>query len=161
MRSGELARHTGVSTDTLRHYERMGLLARPQRTSGGYRAYEQQALDRVRLVRRALSIGISLRELADILKIRDGGGAPCRRVRQIAESKLVEMEQQLADLTVMRKHLRRVLRGWDQRLARTPRGRKALLLETLEGEMTRGAAPRGFPTRRNKASARHTKEKEK
>ena len=144
MRSGELARLTGVSTDTLRHYERIGLLARPQRTSGGYRAYEPHALERVRLLRRALSIGFSLPELAAVLKIRDGGGVPCRRVRELAESKLMELEQQLADLLVMQKHLRRVLRDWDERLARTPRGRKALLLETLEGELKRGASSLGF-----------------
>ena len=77
MRSGELAQRSGVSTDTLRHYERMGLLARPQRTLGGYRAYEPQALDRVLVVRRALSIGFSLCELAAIFRIRDCGGAPC------------------------------------------------------------------------------------
>jgi DNA-binding transcriptional MerR regulator len=138
MRSGELAKQTGVSTDTLRHYERMGLLARPQRTRGGYRTYEAQALDRVMVVRRALSIGFSLRELAAILKIRDGGGAPCHGVRALAESKLAQLEQKLADLLVMRKHLKRVLRDWDQRLSRTPRGERARLLETLQGEFKRG-----------------------
>jgi DNA-binding transcriptional MerR regulator len=158
MRSGELARLTGVSTDTLRHYERMGLLARPHRTTGGYRAYEPQALDRVRVVRRALSIGFSLRELADIVKIRDGGGAPCRRVRELAGAKLMQLEQRLADLLVVRKHLRRVLRDWDQRLARTPHGARARLLETLEGEMTRGATFLGIRTPHTKKPRRRKDE---
>ena len=60
MRSGELARLVGVSTDTLRHYERLGLLEIPARTSGGYREYSSGSLERVRLIRRALSIGFSL-----------------------------------------------------------------------------------------------------
>jgi hypothetical protein len=84
VRSGELAKITGVSTDTLRHYERIGVLARPPRTSGGYRQYPVEAADRVRLVRRAMAIGFSLDELARILHMRDHGGAPCRQVHALA-----------------------------------------------------------------------------
>ena len=71
MQSGELANLAGVSTDTLRHYERLGLLARPQRTESGYRRYTPQSLERVRLIRSALSVGFSLPELTAILKMRD------------------------------------------------------------------------------------------
>jgi len=70
VRSGELARLAGVSTDTLRHYERLGLLPKAQRTEGGYRQYTAQSLERVRLIRRALTIGFSLPELTVILKMR-------------------------------------------------------------------------------------------
>jgi DNA-binding transcriptional MerR regulator len=87
MRSGELARECGVSTDTLRHYERIGVLPRPKRTASGYREYPADAGKRVRLVRRALGIGFTLDELAGILQTRDAGGAPCREVRALAESK--------------------------------------------------------------------------
>ncbi len=62
LRSGELARLAGVSTDTLRHYERKGLLARPRRSCNGYREYPASDLDRVRLVRGALGIGFTLNE---------------------------------------------------------------------------------------------------
>src|SRR5947207_15027156 len=82
LRSGELARRAGVSPDTLRHYERKGLLA-PCRTPSGYREYSAEAVDRVRLIRRALSIGFSLDELAPILAARDRGRAPCRAVRAL------------------------------------------------------------------------------
>jgi len=64
MRSGELARICGISTDTLRHYERVGVLPRPKRTPGGYRQYPSEALKRVQLVRRALEIGFTLDDLA-------------------------------------------------------------------------------------------------
>jgi DNA-binding transcriptional MerR regulator len=68
MRSGGLARLTGVSTDTLRYYERLGLLPKPPRTGGGYRDYPTTSLERVRLIRRAMSVGFSLSELTTILK---------------------------------------------------------------------------------------------
>jgi len=67
LRAGELARLCGVSTDTLRHYERVGVMARPLRTRAGYRQYPAEALLRVRVVRRALAIGFTLAELSKIL----------------------------------------------------------------------------------------------
>src|SRR5437773_925083 len=92
LRSGELARQAGVSADTLRHYERKGLIARPRRSPNGYREYPASTLDRVRLIRSALAVGFTLDELARILKERDQGGAPCRQVRQLAAEKLAEVE---------------------------------------------------------------------
>jgi DNA-binding transcriptional MerR regulator len=72
MRSGQLANLTGLSTDTLRHYERLGLLPLPQRTAGNYREYPPASQLRVELVQRALTIGFSLPELKAILAVRDG-----------------------------------------------------------------------------------------
>jgi DNA-binding transcriptional MerR regulator len=71
-RPGEFASLSGISADTLRHDERMKLLPAPQRSSGNYRQYPSEAVDRVRLIRRALGIGFSLSERSEILKIRDG-----------------------------------------------------------------------------------------
>ena len=81
LRSGELASLSGISADTLRHYEPMKLLATPRRSSGNYRLYPSEALDRVRLIQRALAVGFSLSELSEILAVRDGGGSPCRKVK--------------------------------------------------------------------------------
>jgi DNA-binding transcriptional MerR regulator len=131
MLAGQLARRCGVSTDTLRHYERVGVLARPRRTAGGYRQYPPEAEARVRLVRRALSLGFTLPELARILRVRDRGGAPCREVHALAASKLEYVERQLSDLVLLRDHLRQLLATWDQRLAATPIGKRAGLLDTL------------------------------
>jgi DNA-binding transcriptional MerR regulator len=83
-RSGDLARAAGVSADTLRHYERLGILKRPPRTEGGYRSYPPEALDRVHLIRNALASGFTLRELTTILRVRDAGGAPCQQVAELA-----------------------------------------------------------------------------
>jgi DNA-binding transcriptional MerR regulator len=131
MLAGQLARLCGVSTDTLRHYERVGVLARPRRTAAGYRQYPPEAESRVRLVRRALALGFTLPELARILRVRDRGGAPCREVHALAASKLEQVERHLADLVLLRDHLRQLLATWDRRLAATPEGARANLLEAL------------------------------
>lgn len=129
--AGELARRAGVSTDTLRHYERKGVIMRPPRQANGYRTYPPTTLCRVQLVRRALAIGFTLDELAEILHVRDGGGAPCRKVRQLAASKLELVEKRLEELVALRDELGSTLKNWDSRLAKTPVGRRSELLENL------------------------------
>jgi DNA-binding transcriptional MerR regulator len=131
LRSGQLARLAGVSTDTLRHYERLGLLPRPRRSANSYREYPQGTLDRVRLVQRALAVGFTLAELARILKSRDKGGVPCREVRALAETKLHNIEAQLRELTCLRDDLRATLKDWDSRLASKAADERAGLLEAL------------------------------
>src|SRR5215471_6263204 len=133
LRPGELARLAGVSVDTLRHYERKGLLS-PRRAANRYREYPVEAVDRVRLVRRALSIGFGLDDLARILKERDNGGAPCRHVRQLAQSKLAEIERLIEELGVVRDDLRRALEDWDIRLGRAEANQPVRLLEALAAD---------------------------
>lgn len=136
LRSGELARLAGVSPDTLRHYERKGLLTRPRRSTNGYREYLASDLDRVRLVRAALDIGFSLDELARILGVRDRGGAPCHQVRELAGTKLTEIETQLGELASLRDALRKLLKIWDARLAKKLPLERAGLLELLVAKPT-------------------------
>lgn len=140
MRPAQLAALAGVSTDTLRHYERKGLLL-STRTPNGYRAYPPDALDRVRLVQRALSVGFTLNELASVVRVRDRGGVPCRTVRALAAEKLASMEAQVRDLQALRDELRRLLKQWDQRLAKTPPGRPARLLQSWASS-SKGATSR-------------------
>jgi len=132
MRSGELAKAAGGSADTLRHYEKLGLLAEPARRANGYRAYPSGALARVRLIQGGLAIGFTLAELATFLGLRDSGTAPCRRVRAAAGERLAEVESRIDELCRFRDDLRRTLGEWDQRLAGAPGGRPARLLESLE-----------------------------
>ena len=129
--SGELSRLAGISADTLRHYERLGILPKPPRTNGVYRDYPASSLDRVRLIQTALRVGFSLSELATVLSMRDRGDIPCQRVRAIAGRKLTEVEQQIKDLLSMRDQLRRIVKDWDARLSRTGDGKPARLLESL------------------------------
>ena len=131
MRAGELAKAAGVSTDTLRHYERKGVLPRPRRAANGYRQYPPEALGRVLLVRRALAVGFTLDELARVLSVRDRGAAPCKEVRALAAAKLTGVEERLAQLVELRDELRATLSEWDGRLAKTPDGGHAGLLESL------------------------------
>ncbi len=149
MRSGQLARQTGVSTDTLRHYERLGLLPLPQRTAGNYREYPPTSPQRVELIQRALTIGFSLSELKAILAVRDNGGAPCRRVRGLLRSKIHGLSQQIKNLVSLRAEMNRLSREWDKRLRRIKPGQVARLLETVPPrESSRGIS--GPPTFRTK-----------
>ncbi len=129
--AGELAKAVGVSTDTLRHYERKGVLPRPRRAANGYRQYPPAALERVLLVRRALAVGFNLDELARVLSVRDRGAAPCKQVRALAAAKLAEVEERLTQLIELRDQLRATLKEWDARLAKTQAGARAGLLESL------------------------------
>lgn len=135
--AGQLARLSGVSTDSLRHYERVGVLPKPRRTPAGYRQYPAEAAARVRMIRRALALGFTLRELARVLGVREKGGAPCREVRAMAAAKLAELDRQLAELAALRDHLEQLLGNWDARLGGVAPGTRAGLLEAL-GEMPAG-----------------------
>lgn len=131
LRSGQLAYLVGLSPDSLRHYERVGVLPRPQRTSAGYRLYPPGALERVRMIRRALCVGFTLAELARIFRVRERGGVPCRDVCALGETKLADVERRLRELTALRAQLRTILRDWARRLARNPKNRPAGLLAAL------------------------------
>jgi DNA-binding transcriptional MerR regulator len=149
MRSGQLAHLTGVSTDTLRHYERLGLLPLPQRTAGNYREYAPTSQQRVELIQRALAIGFSLSELKTILAVRDKGGAPCHQARELLNSKIAHVNRQIENLTLLRTELNRLSKDWDTRLRRTKPGQAARLLETVQ--RTLHVPPtRGLPTIKNK-----------
>jgi DNA-binding transcriptional MerR regulator len=141
-RSGELAAKAGVSADTLRHYERRGLLAAAKRLPNGYRLYAPEALDRILLIQHALSVGFSLDELARLLRARDQGHPPCREVRALAARKLEEV--QLQSLSDFRAALQATLRDWDARLEKRRGEEPARLLDSLvagRGDDSRGSSP--------------------
>jgi DNA-binding transcriptional MerR regulator len=131
LRSGELGRLTGVSTDTIRHYERLGILTKSQRTNGGYRMFPASAVERVQLAQRALQLGFSLNELSEILRSRDSGGVPCHRVLNLTEEKLHLLGQRIQELQQTQEYMRKLVRDWRKKLKRTPPGCKAMLLHSL------------------------------
>jgi DNA-binding transcriptional MerR regulator len=130
LRSGELAALAGISTDTLRHYERKGLLPAAPRSANGYRVYRAEALDRIRLVRSALRLGFTIDELARVLRVQSAGGVPCQDVRNIAAAKLRELREREKELNQMVRMLGEVIRNWDRRL-RKSKGRPAYLLQAI------------------------------
>jgi DNA-binding transcriptional MerR regulator len=131
LRIGNLAQLTGVSPDTIRHYERLGLLGKAPRSSGGYRLFPPSAIERVHLIQRAVRVGFSLRQLGTFLRVRQAGGAPCRGVRDAAAEMLERIDRQLADLTATRTAIRVMLDDWNDRLAHTPANQPAHLLDSL------------------------------
>jgi DNA-binding transcriptional MerR regulator len=127
----QVARATGVSADTLRHYERRGLLPNPQRTSAGYRRYTQATVRRVELIQRALVIGFSLDELRQVLTDRDRGGVPCRKVLGLVKERLAALEQQLTELAALKGELVALVADWEAQLEGTAAGTAARLLDRL------------------------------
>ena len=139
---GDVARHAQVSPDTVRHYERKGLLPRAPRSPGGYRLFDAEAGRRVQMVQAALSLGFTLDELASVLRERARGRAPCHRVRALAAEKLRALEAEMARLAELRSALLSTLSEWDERLSRTPPGHAAGLLESFAERLSL-ASPRG------------------
>jgi DNA-binding transcriptional MerR regulator len=131
LRSGELARLTGVSADTLRHYERLGILPTSLRTSGGYRMFPPSAVERVQMAQRALQLGFSLSEVSEILRSRDNGDVPCHRVLNLTEEKLRSVSQQIKELRRTEAYMRKLVREWRKKLKHTPTGDRAMLLHSL------------------------------
>ncbi|MQA85761.1 MAG: MerR family DNA-binding protein [Streptosporangiales bacterium] len=109
MRSGEVAGKAGVNVQTLRYYERRGLLAEPPRSAAGYRAYPAGAVEVVRFVKRAQQLGFTLDEVEELLGMTDGGPASCDAARTVAEQRLADLEAKIADLQRMRASLRRLV----------------------------------------------------
>src|SRR5680860_372984 len=98
---GELADALGVPTETIRYYERRGLLLEPARAANGYRIYTEATLARLRFIRAAQVAGLTLAEIVGIIETRDRGTAPCTHVAELLKAKLGEVrnrQQQLAAL---------------------------------------------------------------
>ena len=131
LRVGDVASQAGVSVDTVRHYERKGVLQNVSRDDSGYRRYSEDAVQRILMIRKAISLGFSLDELATIFRERASGRPPCARVRDLAGRKLVELDERIAALTALRAALAQTITGWDDRLQNTEPGTFARLLETI------------------------------
>jgi DNA-binding transcriptional MerR regulator len=95
----------------------------------------------VKLIRNAIAMGFSLKEIASIVRVRDQGGAPCHEVRRLAEEKVAAIEKQIAELTGYHDHLLSILADWDERLQRTGKSERARLLEALAQPPPRPAFP--------------------
>jgi MerR family mercuric resistance operon transcriptional regulator len=99
---GKLAKQTEVSIETIRHYQRIGLLTEPSKPDGGYRAYSADAIAQIRFIKRAQQAGFTLKEIATLLAL---DGAHCADVRQLAEQKYQQIDQKIRDLTALRQTL--------------------------------------------------------
>jgi DNA-binding transcriptional MerR regulator len=102
---GEVARRAGVTIDTIRFYERRGILAPPSRRPSGYRDYTDDVIDRIRLARRMQSVGLSLDEVIDALSAHDTGRATCESERWRLDAALDRVDTRIAALKALRREI--------------------------------------------------------
>jgi MerR family copper efflux transcriptional regulator len=105
MRIGQAAERAGVNIQTLRYYERRGLLPRHARRASGYRDIADDAVRVVRFIKRAQNLGFSLDEIEELLKLRKERARERRRIRAIAQARLTQVDQKIAELQAMREAL--------------------------------------------------------
>ena len=105
MQVGEVAQRVGLATSVIRFYEDKGLLPEPERTESGYRDYERGVLDRIRFIRAGQAVGLTLRELNEVLQIRDRGESPCQHVTELLDARIHEIDQRIKELRALRKDL--------------------------------------------------------
>jgi len=116
---GQVARRSGLTPDTLRYYERLGLFPAPARTSGGFRMYPAGTFSRLRFIKQAQALGLSLDEIAELLRHLDRGGrSHCRRVRALLAVKLQEVDARLTKLREFRQTLQGYLEECDKSFRR-------------------------------------------
>jgi Cu(I)-responsive transcriptional regulator len=110
---GDLGKATATKVETIRYYERIGLLPKPPRTSGNYRDYGQAELGRLSFIRRARDLGFSLDQVRALLGLSDDRSRDCAGVDRIATAHLAEVDRKIADLTALRRELRAVIDSCD------------------------------------------------
>ena len=108
MRIGEVAAAAGVPAQTIRYYERVGLLPPPARTATGYRDYPESAFGQLRFIRAAQAVGLTLGEIREILAFRATGTAPCGHVQRLLHDR--DLDARIAELTALRDEITRLAR---------------------------------------------------
>lgn len=111
MTISQLASRVDVRADTVRYYERIGLLAPPPRTSGDHRRYDTTALDRMLFIKGAQRLGLELTEIADLLAVRDTGACPCEPAEVLLRRHVSEIDTEIARLSALRNELTTMLDG--------------------------------------------------
>ncbi len=108
---GELARRTGVNPKTIRYYEEVGLLPPAARLPSGYRQYTEEGGERLEFVRNAKALGVTLKEIKEVLAFRDRGVAPCPYVLKLLDAKMKEIQGHIRGLRMLAEDLRRLQRA--------------------------------------------------
>jgi MerR family transcriptional regulator, mercuric resistance operon regulatory protein len=114
VRTGEVAAKAGVNVQTLRFYERRGLVPKPPRARSGYRTYPAEAVATIRFVKRAQGLGFTLDEIAELLHLADGGLDDCEPTRALAEARMTELAHKITDLQRMHDSLAELVATCDR-----------------------------------------------
>ncbi len=109
--TAEAAKRGGVGVETIRYYERHGLMPRAPRTHSGYRIFTEDAVTRLRFIKHAQELGFALKEIKELLNLRIRPRSSCADVRRSAEAKIAEVEEKIRHLEAMRDALRQLARG--------------------------------------------------
>ncbi len=109
LKTGELAKQAGVNVETLRFYEREGLLAEPPRRASGYREYPPDTVQRIRFIQRAKELGFTLREIKGLLQLRVDPDTTCAEVREQAAEKIADVKQKITDLKRIERALNKLM----------------------------------------------------
>jgi DNA-binding transcriptional MerR regulator len=133
----------------VRHYERTGVIAKPRRSPNGYRIFWSDALEQIILVQRAIAVGFTLKELAEIFAERDKGNPPSRKVRTIAARKLADLEDHLRETKILHTELGKTIADWDEQLANQSDENPPKLLESL------AVSPTGNQRRKSKFTTKN------
>lgn len=112
LRVGAVAKAAGVGVQTLHYYERLGLLPKSQRSTANYRLYSSDAIRRVKFIKKSQAIGLTLEETKQILDLKERGRAPCRKVAELGERNLREIDTRLSELRKYRRALADALNDW-------------------------------------------------
>jgi DNA-binding transcriptional MerR regulator len=138
---GDLARRVGVSSPTIRYYEELGLLARPVRSSSGYRRYSEAAINELRFIQKAKRLGFSLDEIAEILRLSRSGRTACSHVLSLAQQHLVAVDERIRQLQAFRDQLAGEVAKWSSQQTPTCSG----LCQIIEAAETDAAPAVGAP----------------
>lgn len=111
MRIGELARATGTKAETIRYYEREGILPPADRTDSNYRDYSAGHVEALTFVRRARDLGFGMNQVRQLLALSDCEDKPCQDVDQLVQEQIFEADRKIAELTLLREELNRMLRA--------------------------------------------------
>ncbi len=111
LRIGQLKDRSGVPVKTIRYYEELDLIHAVARTEGGFRLFDDDAIHRLAFIKRSQTLGLSLAEIGDILQIHDRGEHPCQTVTHTLNQKIQAIDQQIQELTLLRKQLRSLLQS--------------------------------------------------
>jgi len=129
LRIGRLAQEVGINLETVRFYERQGLLPRPPRSASGYRLFPADAPRRLKFIKRAQELGFSLREIRELLALRVSPRTDSTEIRKRTESKIADIESKIRTLDSMRKALKKLV----QSCAGCAPHSKCPILESLDG----------------------------
>lgn len=109
---GELAKQIGINPKTIRYYEDIDLLPKPQRGINNYRVYSEDALKRLNYIKRAQGLGFTLREIKEVLTISDKGFDPCEQIGKLLKQRIVDLDNKLKELMSLQTNLKELEKEW-------------------------------------------------